>query len=266
MGNRSLNPGASSDLISPTISVASPPVWTESFSVRSYDVDLNRRASLPALCRYFLEAAWNHAEVLGVGFSRLADQKLFWVLSRLLICVDTLPEWGQPLTLHTWPRPTRSLFAMRDFEFLDLDGRQIVAGSSAWLVLDAVRRRPQKLDKLLSDIHVFPERTATGRDPEKLPAFTPSESAPAFPVRYSDIDVNSHVNSATYLAWILDSYPSQFHQSHSLKTVEINYLEETRAGETVVVNSLDPSEAQSFHSIERSGGGTACRARLTWRQ
>jgi hypothetical protein len=40
-------------------------VWTENVRIHSHDVDFNQRATLEAICHDFLEAAWEHAEVLG---------------------------------------------------------------------------------------------------------------------------------------------------------------------------------------------------------
>lgn len=64
------------------------PIWTEPLQIRSYDVDFSRHATSSSLCRHFLEAAWNHAEALGVGFDRLAAEGKFWVLSRLRMELD----------------------------------------------------------------------------------------------------------------------------------------------------------------------------------
>jgi medium-chain acyl-[acyl-carrier-protein] hydrolase len=240
--------------------------FSEALRIRSYDVDLTQRATLPAVCHYFLEAAWNHAEILGVGFDRLTKEGLFWVLSRLLIEVERFPQWGDAVTLNTWPRATKSVFALRDFELCASGGSRLVAGSSAWLVLDSIRRRPQRLERLLAPIKAFQDQTATERDPEKLPPCRGLVSTKPIEIRYGDIDVNGHVNSAKYVTWILDSYPVDFHRTHSIVSIEINYLGETLAGDTLTVNSLELSPGQYSHSLQRAGAEEACRARLNWRQ
>src|SRR5258708_26681262 len=91
-------------------------VWRESFEVHSYDVDFRKRTTVEAICRAFLEAAWNHAGQLGIGYTELASQNRLWVLARLLIQVHRYPCWGEGLELTTWPRGTSSVFALRDFE------------------------------------------------------------------------------------------------------------------------------------------------------
>ena len=47
----------------------------------------------------FLEAAWNHAEELGVGFHALGQHGRFWVLSRLRFEAERYPEWGSAVAL-----------------------------------------------------------------------------------------------------------------------------------------------------------------------
>lgn len=240
------------------------PLWTEQIRICSYDVDFTRRATLASLCRYFLEAAWNHAESLGVGFNYLQNQQKFWVLSRLLMELERPPAWGSPVTVRTWPRQVRSVFAMRDFEFLDSAGMRVVAGSSAWLVLDAVSKRPQRLEKLLPGLEDWGDDTALGENPQKLGDLETWDAVTPVTVRYSDIDVNRHVNSSRYIGWILDTYSLQFHGEHSVRSFEINYLGETLEGDVLSVRSGQFMEGVFFHSLVKPDGNTVCRARLEW--
>jgi medium-chain acyl-[acyl-carrier-protein] hydrolase len=243
---------------------AESPVWIEPLKIRSYDVDFTRRATSASLCRYFLEAAWNHAEALGVGFNHLASQGKFWVLSRLRMEVRQFPAWGSVATLRTWPRAPQSLFAMRDFEVADEAGSPIVAGSSAWLVVDAVSRRPQRLNTLLAGLEGLYGNAALGQDPEKLAAGEDWDQVFSVQVRYADIDVNRHVNSGRYIDWILDAYPLGFHREHRLRVLDINFLGETLEGEALSVRTRQAGAAVYCHSLTKAGGTETCRARLKW--
>jgi medium-chain acyl-[acyl-carrier-protein] hydrolase len=242
-----------------------PAVWSTSLQICSYDVDVTRRATVPALCRYFLEAAWNHAEALGVGFSHLAAQQRVWVLSRLLVRIERQPDWGERILLNTWPRGTQSLFAMRDFEFLDAGGTLLASGASGWLVLHLETRRPQRLDFLPQAIQNLPAKRALERDPEKLARTDSAErQAMVCTARPSDIDVNAHVNSAKYLDWILDSYPFDIHRRLALKLLEVNYLGETRVGDALKVHAVETEPNIWHHSIAKPGGAEVCHAKLSW--
>jgi len=242
-----------------------PPVWSERFQIRSYDVDATRRATSVSLCRYFLEAAWNHAEALGFGFTHLSSQGKFWVLSRFRFEVQQYPAWGDSVTLQTWPRGIKSLFAFREFELHDETGARIAAGSSAWVVLDSVSKRPQKLHKLLPSLAAFDGEAALGRDPEKLDDNETWESDCPITVRYTDIDVNQHVNANRYIGWVLDAYPAGFHIQHSLRVLDVNYLSETLEGEQVIVRTRQSEGTVYTHSLIKPNGTEVCRARLEWR-
>jgi medium-chain acyl-[acyl-carrier-protein] hydrolase len=239
-------------------------VWIEPLKIRSCDVDFTRRATSASLCRYFLEAAWNHADALGVGFGELARQGKFWVLSRLRMEVYRSPVWGSATTLRTWPRAPHSLFAMRDFKIADTAGISIVAGSSAWLVVDAASKRPQRLSGLLSGLEGLYGNAALDRDPEKLKDWADWDHAFSVQVRYADIDVNRHMNSGRYIDWMLDAYPLQFHGQHCLRALEVNFLGETLEGDVLSVRTRQAGAAVFCHSLTKTGGPETCRARLEW--
>jgi acyl-ACP thioesterase len=239
-------------------------VWSEPLKVLSFDVDLNGLATSVSLCRRFLEAAWNHAEALGVGFSELRRQRNFWVLSRLRLEARRYPAWGSTGTLRTWPREGTALFAMRDFEVLDDTGTVLVAGTSAWLVLDAVSKRPQRVTSLLSGLDGLSARAALARDPGKLPGGDAWDGHSAVTARYMDVDVNGHVGSTRYIGWMLDAYPIEFHRAHHVRLLEVNYLGETIAGEGLSVRTRQTGPAEFCHSLAKDSGGEVCRARIEW--
>ncbi len=246
------------------------PIWSESVSVHSYEADFQGRASLETLCRFFQEAAWKHAEALGVGYHHLARRNELWVLARLRIEASRFPRWSDSFTIETWPRATRSAFALRDFQMLDSSGARLAAGSSAWLVLDAATRKPHRSDKLLASMLPLPERRAIAQDPTKLSPTAPAAGSPCITkraVRYSDLDVNNHVTSSRYVGWLLDTYPLDFLQAHVPALLEINYLDETHAQDLLLVSSHEAAPLEYHHSILKSSRTEpACLARLGWRE
>ncbi len=240
-------------------------VWREHFKVHSFEVDFKSLGTPENLCRHFQEAAWNHAEHLGVGYERLRQENKIWVLSRLLLRFDRHARWGETIAVHTWPRQARSVFALRDFEMFGSDGARLVAGASAWLVLNATTRKPQRVDKLVSSIESFCEKRALEQEPEKLEAMAPQPSVTQRTVCYSDIDVNGHVNNARYIGWILDSYAIDFHRTHAIRLMEINYEGETTSGERISISSCENGHGDYRHSIVKEESGIeVCRAKLLW--
>lgn len=247
-----------------TSDVPAPGTWQEPVLAHAYDVDFSKRASAESICRWFLEAAWNHAEHLGIGFAALAQHNQFWVLARLLVEIDRYPLWGQHAQLRTWPRGVSGVLALRDFELWDTNGGRLAAGSSSWLVLDVINHRAQRLDKLAKQIPAEITRQALERDPAKILPNKAGKAQLSKEVLYSDIDVNDHVNSARYVGWCLDTYSPEFHHRHSLRRLEVNYVGETKWRDQVSVFSTETIPLRFAHSIRNSKDEEVCRAELLW--
>ena len=241
-----------------------PAVWRQPWQIHSYDVDFRKRATVSAICRTFLEAAWNHAEKLGFGFGDLARQNKLWVLARLLVQCERPLKWGERVELSTWPRGASGLFALRDFVIGDGAGNRASAGTSSWLVLDTQNHRPQRLEKLAFRLPNHPAGGATDREARKLTDVHPGTPSLTTAVRYSDLDVNDHVNSATYVTWLLDAYTREFHRNHRLRSLEINYTGETRSQDKVSVLTHQRTPLEFTHRVLRSDSSEACRAELLW--
>ena len=236
-------------------------VLRQEFKVQSWHVDFFRRARLDMLCLYFQEAAWNHAEALGFGFNRLAAERKMWVLSRLLLKVERLPLWGEAIRVDTWPSGIKSVFALRDFEMFDGAGSRLMAGVGAWLILDSETRRLKRIDQLLSSIPAVIRPRALNKDPGKLES-SGTVQAGTFPVSYSDLDVNGHVNNARYIGWMLDSYGMDFHRTRVVKELEINFLGEAQVGDKVAVRSTREETGDVLSIFGEKNSEELCRARL----
>jgi medium-chain acyl-[acyl-carrier-protein] hydrolase len=240
-------------------------IWMEEVEIHSYDVDFERKITIESLLKYCQEAAWNHAEHLGVGYSHLRQRGQLWMLSRLALAVHSYPEWGQRVAVRTWPCGTKSLLALRDFELLDAQGHPMAAATSSWLVFDQQTRRPLRLEPILGSVRILPDRRALGYDAEKLTATEIPSSSATIKVKYSDLDLNDHVNNSTYTRWIIDSYPLEFHRAHWIRNLTINFLAELDGRDTVELSTVELKDLCFTHSIRRQAdNGESCRAEIVW--
>ena len=72
------------------------------------------------------------------------------------------------------------------------------------------------------------------------------------------------VNSGRYVAWLMDSYSFEFHQTYQVRSFEINYTGETKGAETVSIRSHEDSDGLWSHSIVSATELEVCRARVFW--
>jgi len=241
-------------------------IFSKDIHVRSYEVDATGHFSMQAICNHLQDIAWEHAGRLGFGPEQLAQQKLFWVLSRMKIEINKYPLWNDKVILKTWPRGSEKLFAYRDYAIEDKNGQLLIAATSAWLILDKVNHRPQP-SGFLSNIPSFSESRVRENDLKKLPAVENEKQNEFVKVLFSHLDMNKHVNYTRYIQWIMDSYPYEIHLSDRLKSLEINFLAEAGLDDGIAVQTqqIQGTENQFLHSlIRKQDKKEITRARLIW--
>jgi len=212
-----------------------PSRWVEPFFVHSFDVDHTGKCTTVTLLKMMQEAAWRHAESLGLGFEHMKARNSLWVLSRLKVVVSRYPPWGEEFLLETWPSGMHRLHVTRDFRITDDEGVAAEATSS-WIVLDLESRRPLRPETALVDHReMLAGELVLGETAGKVEleeTVDPGEeiewsrSRPFF-VRVSALDSQSHVNNAKYLEWCLDAFSLDHYAQWELRELSVNFLLET---------------------------------------
>lgn len=237
--------------------------WRTEHTICSYDVDPRLTARLPALCGFMQEAAYHHAEHLGLGYSHLMPKNLGWVLARQRIEISQLPTWGDVVKLRTWPSGRDRLFFHRDFEITDGAGNLLLLASTAWFVIDVEKRQ-----RVGSDFYLDSDLPEVGNKvfDSKLGRLKSCgcEGDESITVNYGDLDMNGHVNNVRYIEWVLNNLPLEFHQAHDLLTLEVNYLAEAVYGHSVSVCSNETEPLHFNHGILADGTELFC-ARSVWK-
>jgi acyl-ACP thioesterase len=105
---------------------------------------------------------------------------------------------------------------------------------------------------------------AFAADLEKLPECASPESENTITVRWSDLDVNQHVNNSRYAEWVVDGVAAR--SVEILTSLDIDFLAETQHPGTVVVRTRREDPVRKVHTIVRAGDGVEfVRARTGWR-
>lgn len=238
-----------------------PLVWTEPFRVRAAEVGPDERASPLVVADYFQEAAGEHARAAGVEAFALGDGAGTWVLHRLRLQFTALPAMREAVTVETWPSGYDGLRAFRDYVLRSDDGRELVRGTSAWLVMHVERRRPVRLP---AAVHGFgpPDRprALTFEDEPAAPDETDAERT--FAVRRSDLDRVGHANNVRFVEWALEALDA----ADGLAEIDVAYRAEAVYGDRVVSRAGPLRDRQRLHEVVREADGrTLALARTRWR-
>jgi acyl-ACP thioesterase len=88
-----------------------------------------------------------------------------------------------------------------------------------------------------------------------------------FSAKYSDIDINGHVNSVRYIEHILDLLPLEKHREERLKRFEIAYITESYFGDQLDIY-MDEDKNENVYMVEvrkHFSGEVVCRAKMEWK-
>jgi acyl-ACP thioesterase len=239
--------------------------FQEKIVIKSYQTNQYGKASISALFHIMLEAAWAHAQIMDWGYDDLKNNNLFWVLSRFYLQVEKYPAWQDEITLNTWSAGTDGMYAYREYIIEDSKGEIILKGSSAWLILDMDSR---KIFRLSDYKTTFPKRIDPNacRNPKRIKPDLHSGDLNFYPVLFSDLDINKHFNSVKYVERVLDDFGIDFLNAHEPAELEVNYLKEAIAGDSIAVTRTQLSEAESMNCLVReSDGADLCVMRMVWK-
>jgi len=241
------------------------PVWSENYKITSYQVDFQEKIKPTNLMQLFQEAAGNHAQHLGAGYTTLVEEKLFWALSRIRVEVQQLPLWGDEIRIETWPRSLVGPFFRRDFIFYNHQDEPICKGVSGWLLVNSETMRPQRAERLTIEMPFNEGKSAFETFPDRLNGVADNLIF-SKKILYNEIDVNNHVNNTRYLDWVMDCFDSAFYRSHQLKGFTLEFLGEMHWGDEVELMSGQDGATFHIQAVNLHTGKIAFKSQVEWQQ
>jgi len=205
--------------------------WQENHTVSWEDTTIDNHLSITALNRMLLQAAVNHAEHLGFGFTNTSKEDLSWVLLRINMKIDRLPAWKEKFSVVTWPSRVKAITAFREFEVTGTQG-ELCRATSEWSVINLKTRRPQRMSSIGNLINSISEKISLDTPFFKLDSKIEFEELFSVKVRYSDMDMNGHANAGKYFDWLSDAI-YEVSGTNSMTFISFNYFHECLLGDTL---------------------------------
>lgn len=238
-------------------------IGTYNFVAEPFHVDFMGRLTLGVLGNHLLNCAGFHATERGFGMAELNEDNYTWVLSRLAIDMDEMPLQYEPFSVQTWVENVYRLFTDRNFAIIDKDGRKIGYARSVWAMISMHTRKPIDLLALhggsIAD-YVCDEPCPIEK-PSRIKVMS-TEPVASLTAKYSDIDINGHVNSIRYIEHILDLFPLEKYRTQRIRRFEMAYVAESYYGDTLSFYLDDDGNGVYGVEVKKNGDETVCRAKL----
>lgn len=237
--------------------------------VEPFHVDFTGRIFMGVLGNHLLNAAGNHSSRRGWGIGALNETRHTWVLSRLSIEMNEMPRQNEHIEIRTWVESVMKLFTNRNFSISRADGTPLGYARSVWAMIDMETRRPCDLLSLydgdILNYVVSEEENVCPIVGHGHFRFREPELVRTLDVRYSDIDINRHVNSIKYVEHILDLF-SREQLERGLRRFEIAYKAESRMGDSLSFFVQQGEGGETDVEVRRNGEDTVCQARVIFNE
>lgn len=195
--------------------------------VRAYDVDFNNKIKISSVFNMLQDVAAVHADNLGLGFKDLYKHNFAWVLNWVKLEINDYPAFSDSVIIKTWPRCKHKLYSMRDYTIRNKDNQTLFNATSAWLPINTKTNRITDTKNLPKEIIYLPELAAVNEFPDKIIPGEIKEILFHKKFRYTDIDVNQHVNNTRYIEMILDCYSADIFRKHQVKSIAVVFSAES---------------------------------------
>lgn len=227
------------------------------FIARHHEMGMDHLLRIQCLCNYMEEAAGLHAEALGVGMEKLAEQDLAWVLVKMRLIVHRRPGPGEEATVETWPVAVERVQFRRDFIIYDGKKERLATAVTQWVVMGVQSRRLERFPVVIADMRPDNPPLAQDSGDIRIPALGDAgRSGPRFPVRLADIDQNRHVNNGRYVDFALES-ADLAGMTGQLRRLDCIFRAEGLRGDTIAVRWQPEADTAGslIHSLCREADG-----------
>ena len=228
--------------------------YTAEYQIRTYEIDRNKEATVPALIQLMQEAAMQNVIKLKLSVWDLEPLHLSWVLMRQNMEFKRLPTLGEKITIYTRPTGFEKFFTYRDYIIYDAHQEPIVTAATTWLLMDTQTRRMTRIPDFIKKIDIAVDDHLP-RINTKLPRFTQSDAVRQHEVSWYNLDFNEHLNNTVYFQWMLEDVPDEVLLHKKLTKLQVQFRLEGRWREEITSQVQYLSENEYLHQLVRKDDG-----------
>ena len=155
------------------------------------------------------------------------------------------------------------LFTDRNFAVINKDGKKIGYARSVWAMINLNTRKPADLLTLHggSIVDYVCDEPCPIEKPSRIKVAV-TEPVATLTAKYSDIDINGHVNSIRYIEHILDLFPIELYRTKHIRRFEMAYVAESYYGDELSFFQEEVNENEYHVEVKKNGNEVVCRSKV----
>lgn len=236
--------------------------YSKSFYINPHEADATKHLTPTILGNYILNTAGMAAREFGFGMDTMHNQGVAWVVSRMSIEINELPKEYTTIKIKTWIEDVNPICSARNYLVYDESDKIIAQATTLWSVIDTSTRKMVNLvthSTISKFIHTTEETEFTITRTKRIDVTGEPDNKYPYTVKYSDIDMNNHVNSMKYIQWVIDTLPIEKIKK-GIKKIDINYIKEALYGDELFIKHYN-KEGKEIFEIQKEDN-TCCKITL----
>ena len=204
------------------------------FLAEPFHCDFSGRLFMGHLGNHMLNAADFHSSARGFGMKYLMTINRSWVLSRLAIEMDEMPQQYTKFNVETWVESAMRYFTSRNFAVTSEDGKIYGYGRSIWAMIDTESRQPTDIfaiDNGAINNWIVNDKECPIDKGGRVKMSDDAQLVRTINTYYNDVDINGHINSVKYIEHVLDLFSLEWYKDHMLRRFDIAYVAESHGGD-----------------------------------
>ena len=245
------------------------------FLAEPFHCDFSGRLFMGHLGNHMLNAADFHSTDRGFGMKYLLTIQRSWVLSRLAIEMEEMPQMYTKFNVETWVESAMRYFTSRNFRVVGTETDECGNssehvygyGRSIWAMIDTESRQPTdifSIDNGAINNWIVKEKECPIDKGGRVKMSDDAEFVRTIDTYCNDVDINGHINSVKYIEHVLDLWNLDWYREHQIKRFEIAYVAEAHAGDQLSFWREQTGDLEFCIRISKTDGTECCRSKVSF--
>jgi medium-chain acyl-[acyl-carrier-protein] hydrolase len=231
-------------------------VVEQKFFIGLRDIDFKNNLKIKSMLSFLEDVGGIHSNKVGYGLLDIPEKKRSWILLNWKVKFLRRPHYAETLNVTTWATGMDRLYAYRDFEVYDEEGKTVAIASSKWVCFDTEKMAIAKIDDVLGNAYTTEEKHVFDTPIEKLKEQENYSDSCEIKITKDMIDVNGHVHNLNYIDFVSQIMPYSVMQN--AMNVEVLYKKEIK--EDAIIKCLYKQEDDVSYAVIKSQDETVLHA------
>lgn len=245
-------------------------IFKKEYKINIFDVDSEHKCKFSSLVDFLWDVVISQSDYLGETKEGFVQNQCIWVLLKYDITIYEYPKFRDTITVDTKVLGSKKFYGYRQNTIRNSEGKVIGEAFSTAILIDFEKRRPMRISSTQSEIYGLNGELAEVPTLDDLPKIQKEDYKKDYPVRYSDIDSNGHVNNVKYMEMAVDTLPRYILNEYNLFNIKVLFKKETTDGDTLHISSEviynKSCDITTIHNITSNNGNLLTKLQFIWKK